>query len=136
MKKVVYASILEEVENFAKGRTKGIKRFDKHGMYFEKHSIESLIRNYIRYFNQNVKEYGDGFATDWDPDDWMHILYKDGSTRDINPETDEGTKRIKIDGIDSIIVDGSWGTAFAGPSVVFEDYTYYDDIPDIRATFE
>ena len=65
----------------------------------------------------------------------MDILYKNGTTRTINPDWDEGTKLIRTDGIDSIIVNGGWGTAFAGPSIVIEDYTVYDDIPDIRVNF-
>lgn len=129
-------AILEEVERWAAGRTKGFRKFDKYGVYLEKHSIEDLIKNYIKYFNQNVRDYGDGFATDWDSDDTMDILYKNGKIRTINPDFDEGTKRISIDGIDSIIVNGGWGTAFAGPSIVFEDYTVYDDIVDIRPEFD
>lgn len=130
------ASILDEVKNWARNwRTSRFRKFEKDNLYLEHHSIQSLINNYVKYFNRNVAEYGDGFATDWDPDDTMTILYKDGSTREINPQWDEGVKKIKIDGIDSIIVNGGWGTAFAGPSITFEDYTVYDDIPDIRVTF-
>lgn len=101
----------------------------------EKHSVDSLIRNYIKYFNRNVAEEGDGFAADWDEDDWMSILYNNGTVREINPVTDDGTKKIRTDGINSIIVDGSWGTAVAGPCLLAEDYTVYEDIPDIRITF-
>lgn len=127
--------ILEKVNNFLKGRTKGFKKFEENNTYIEKHSINSLIHDYITYFNRNVDEYGDGFASDWDEDDWMRILYKNGKIREINPQVEEGNRKISTQGIDSIIIDGSWGTAFAGPSVVAEDYTVYDDIPDIRLTF-
>ena len=65
----------------------------------------------------------------------MSILYKNGDIRTINPLFDEGNKRIKTEGIDSIILDGSWGTACAGPNLVAEDYTVYEDIPDIRIEF-
>ena len=129
--------LLTEIQLWAKGRTKKFKKFEKgRFVYFEKHSIEDMIRNYIKYFNRNVGEYGDGFAADWDDDDWMDILYKNGKVRSINPSCDEGTKRISTDGIDSIILNGSWGTAIAGPSITFEDYTVYPDIPDIRAEFD
>ena len=65
----------------------------------------------------------------------MKILYRNGKIREVNPQVEEGNHKISTQGIDSIIIDGSWGTAFAGPSVVAEDYTVYDDIPDIRLTF-
>ena len=127
--------ILEELQRFAQGRTTGFKKFEKYGLYFEKHSIQSMIHNYIRWYNQNVKEYGDGYATDWDPDDRMVILYKNGRTREIWPEVDEGNKLVPTEGIDSIILDGSWGTAFAGPHITFRDETTYDDLLDFRADF-
>jgi len=127
--------LLQEVTSWAQGRTKRFKKFERDGMYFEKHSIQDLINNYIRYFNQNVYLYGDGFAADWDSDDTMSILYKDGKIVAIHPEFYDGFRKIRTDNIDSIILDGGWGTAFAGPSITFEDYTVYDDIPDIRADF-
>ena len=132
--------LVNELQIWARGTTKRFKKFergslDKGYVYFEKHSIEDMIRNYIKYFNRNVDDYGNGFESDWDDDDWMYILYKNGKIREINPEADDGTKKISIDGIDSIILNGSWGTAIAGPSIAFEDYTVYDDIIDIRAEF-
>ena len=128
--------LLEKVNKFAQGRTKGFKKLEiGDTIYLEKHSIESLIQHYLKYFNENVVEYGDGFATDWDSDDTATILYKNGQIRTLNPQWDDGTKKVKLDGIDSIIVDGGWGTAFAGPSVIFKDETVYEDIPDIRADF-
>lgn len=144
MKRIVVSStelkrqqLLQELYQFAHRRVKGFSKFERpeDNIYFEHHSIESMIRNYIKWYNENVREHGNGYATDWDPDDRMVILYKNGETREISPEWDEGNKLIPLDGIDSIILDGSWGTAFAGPSVVFRDETTYDDIIDIRADF-
>ena len=66
----------------------------------------------------------------------MVILYKNGKTREVSPEFDDGDKLISTDRIDSIILDGSWGTAFAGPHITFRDETTYDDIIDIRADFD
>lgn len=128
--------VLYEVRMWAANhRIKGFQKFEKYGIYLEKHSIEDLIRSYIKYFNQNIREGGNGFDSDWDDDDTMDILYKDGTVRTINPSWDEGTEKISIDNIDSIILNGGWGTAFAGPSIEFEDYTTYDDIIDIRPQF-
>lgn len=130
------SDVLLEVQAWANNhRLKGFKKFEKYGIYLEKHSIEDMIRSYIRYFNQNIREGENGFASDWDDDDTMDILYKNGHVRTINPQWDDGTKKISIDNIDSIILNGGWGTAFAGPSVTFEDYTVYDDIIDIRPEF-
>lgn len=129
-------TILQEITNWAQNwRTVKFKKFEKYGLYLEKHSLQSMYNNCIKYFNRNISEYGNGFAADWDPDDYMIILYRDGSIREVNDQWDEGTQKIKTDGIDSIILDGSWGTAFAGPHIAFEDYTTYEDIPDIRVTF-
>lgn len=128
-------NLIDEVILWASKPVRGFSKFEKDGLLLEHHSINSLYNNYIKYFNRNVREEGNGFASDWDSDDFMYILYKNGSVREINPDADEGTKAIKTDGIDSIIVDGGWGTAFAGPSITFEDYTVYDDIPDIRVEF-
>ena len=130
------SELIVELEKLAHTPVKGFRKFEKDGVYFEKHSIQSMIKNYIRWYNENVREYGDGYATDWDPDDRMVILYKNGKMREIWPESDDGDKLIPLDGIDSIILDGSWGTAFAGPHIVFRDETVYDDIIDIRADFD
>lgn len=130
------SDVLLEVQAWAHNhRIKGFKKFEKYGIYLEKHSIDDLIRSYIKYFNQNIGEGGNGFDSDWDDDDTMDILYKDGHIRTVNPSWDDGTKKISIDNIDSIILNGGWGTAFAGPSITFEDYTVYDDIIDIRPEF-
>lgn len=130
------SDVLLEVQAWAHNhRIKGFQKFEKYGIYLEKHSIEDLIRSYIKYFNQNIREGENGFASDWDDDDTMDILYKDGHVRTINPQWDDGTKKISVDNIDSIILNGGWGTAFAGPSITFEDYTVYDDIIDIRPEF-
>lgn len=128
--------LVDQVQRFIETRNHRFNKFEYDNLYIEKHSLQSLYDDYIKYFNHNVTDYGNGFATDWDDDDWMSILYKDGTIRQVNPETDEGTKKIKTDGIDSIIVDGSWGTACAGPHLIAEDYTVYEDIPDIRIEFD
>lgn len=113
-----FAELNKKIENFQKGRAKRLTKFeDGNYTYIERQSLEAMINNYIRWFNINVKEEGDGFASDWDDDDWLYILYKDGKIREINPQEDDGTKRIKVDGIDSMIVNGSWGSAYAGPHV-------------------
>ena len=128
--------ILEEVKAWADNyRIKGYDKFEKYGLYIEKHSIQDLLSNYVKYFNRNVSDYGDGFAADWDDDDWMAIRYRDGKIREINPQSDDGKRKISVDNIDSIILTGSWGVAVAGPNIDWEDYTVYDDIVDIRPEF-
>jgi hypothetical protein len=127
--------ILNDLEQLAHSRIKGFKKYEKAGLYFEKHSLQSLWNSYLKYYNQNVAEYGDGYAADWQDDLKITILYKDGKIRELSPEWDEGNKKVSPDNIDSIIVDGSWGTAFAGPSITFRDETVYDDLIDIRADF-
>lgn len=104
------------------GRTKRWTSIEIAGIPIERHSVQDLYNNYIKYFNRNVDDYGDGFAADWDPDDVMIILYKNGKARRINPADDDGKKKISIDNIDSIIIDGSWGSAFAGPHVEIYNY--------------
>lgn len=129
--------LLEEIRIWASTPTRKFKKFELgQTVYLEKHSIQDMINGYIRYFNENVRDYGYGFETDWDSDDWMDILYKNGKIRTINPDCDDGKKRISVDGIDSIILNGGWGTAFAGPSIKFEDYTQYEGLPDIRVEFD
>ena len=112
-----FSELNADLNRFMSGKVSKWRKFERGYTYLERHSLDSMIKNYIVYFNRNVKEEGDGFASDWDSDDWMSILYKDGTIRQINPQEDDGTRRIKLDGIDSIIVEGSWGTAFAGPHV-------------------
>lgn len=90
--------------------------------HIERYSIEWFVRNYIRWFNQNVRDYGYGFETDWDEDDTLSIRYKNGKIRTISTLDDDGTKKISVDNIDSIILNGSWGYAFAGPHVVIYNY--------------
>jgi len=139
MKRLIYATedkpLVERVQEFIDKRPHKLSVFEEGNLYIEKQSIQSMIHNYIRWFNQNVDEYGNGFETDWDDDDTMTIRYKNGEIRTINPQWDDGDKKIKTDGIDSIILDGSWGTACAGNNLVAEDYTVYEDIPDIRIDF-
>lgn len=56
--------LLRKLQLFASGRLKGHRKFEEDGLYFEKHSIQSMINNYIRWYNDNVRESGYGYATD------------------------------------------------------------------------
>ena len=68
--------LLEEIRIWASTPTRKFKKFELgQTVYLEKHSIQDMINGYIRYFNENVRDYGYGFETDWDSDDWMDILY-------------------------------------------------------------
>ena len=116
----------------------------------EKDSIKNLIENYIKPFNEDLKAYGDGF-TYWDPDQTVSILYKDGKILNIGPGWWDESKKIPTSGIDSIIVDGGWGTAVGGKNIRLyntrEEWDYgkygyktvksrYEDFNDIRADFK
>ena len=123
--------------------------FESDNCYIEHYSIERIIYDYIRCFNENVRDYGNGFETDWDDDAIMHILYKNGTVRCVSVGYDDGTKRIKTDGIEAVIYDSGWGTAYAGKCVIYNmretvDYgkwgykdieQRYNDFDDIRVGF-
>lgn len=77
-------------------------------LYLEKDAKKSLIDNY-------VKEYNKGY---WDEDEMsMHILYKDGSV----VSTFDDPDKFKTTNIDSIIINGGWGTTFCGNVKVIHD---------------
>ena len=97
-------------------RLKGHRKFEENYIYVERHSLQSLINQYIRWWNKEIAEGGNGLDS-WDSDDTMHILYKDGHIRTISDQEDDGTRKISTDNIDSIIIDGGWGSAYAGPHV-------------------
>ena len=126
--------ILEMIEDWASTRTQRFKKFEYGNLYLEKHSVQSLIDDYIKWFNRSVDDCGDGYDQ-WDSDDMMHILYNNGHIETIGYGWHDEDKKIKTDGINSIILSGGWGVAFAGPCITFEDATVYDDIIDIRVDF-
>lgn len=103
------------------GRVNKLRKFEEGYNYLERHSVESLVNDYIRWYNRNISEGGNGLDS-WDSDDTMSILYKDGHIRTISVQDDDGTKKIATDNIDSIIVDGGWGTAYAGPHIKLYNY--------------
>lgn len=117
-----FAELNSKLDKFQSGKLHKFQRYDDEHSHIERMSIDEMIRNYVKWFNINVKEYGYGFESDWDDDDWLYILYKDGTQRTVNPAVDDGTKRIKIDGIDSMIIDGGWGSGYAGPHVQIINY--------------
>lgn len=102
-------------------RLKGHRKFEEGYNYIERHSVQSLINDYIRWWNREISEGGNGLDV-WDRDDTMYILYKDGKVRTISEQDDDGTRKISVDNIDSIIIDGSWGYAYAGPHVRIYNY--------------
>lgn len=149
-----FADLNSKLNKFQAGKLHKFKRYEDEHINIERMSLDEMIRNYVRWFNINVKECGYGFETDWDDDDWLYILYKDGTQRTINPSVDDGTKRIKVDGIDSMIIDGSWGSGYAGPHVRIVNYREavgyrdtdkygyssvtqrYNDMDDLRLEFD
>ena len=116
-----------KLDAFMQGRINKMRRFELEGFnYIERHSVNDMINSYIRWFNEGVRDYKDGFYQ-WDPDDYMSILYNDGRIIHVDVNGWDGDKKIKTDGINSIIVDGGWGTAVAGPSI--ELYNYREVVP-------
>ena len=116
----------------------------------EKHSVKDLIENYVKPFNDDLKYRGDGFLY-WDPDQTIYILYKDSKSLIISPDSWDESKKIPTSGIDSIIVEGGWGTAVGGKNIRLyntrEEWEYgkygyksvksrYLDFNDIRADFK
>lgn len=116
----------------------------------EKDSVKDLIENYIKPFNDDLKYHGDGFLY-WDPDQTIYILYKDGKSLIISPDSWNESKKIPTSGIDSVIVEGGWGTAVGGKNIRLyntrEEWEYgkygyksvksrYEDFNDIRADFK
>lgn len=117
--------------------------------YISKSTIGDLKFNYIDEFNKAVKEHGDGFEG-IEPELIIRVRYKDGSylsTQDMNFDS---SKRIPTKNIDSIIIEGEWGTDFAGNNVQLYNQreevgdgkwgysslqTRYNDFDDIRADF-
>lgn len=121
----------------------------KHSL--EKYTLKYAKRYFLDKYNDNLKDYGDGFEGEWDEDDSVSILYKDGTTRNLLAGASDGTKKVKTTGIDSIIINGSWGDAYAGKNVTFYNmrevtpngkYGYkntkdrYNDFNDIRLEFK
>ena len=145
-----FAELNKKLDAFMAGRIKKLRKFeDGNYTYIERHSVQGMWNDYIKWFNKDVQDFGDGFQS-WDSDDTMYILYKNGKTITGSYDSWPEDKKIPVDGIDSIILDGGWGTAIAGPHVKLENYRevvdygkygyrdieqrYYDE-DDIRAEF-
>ena len=147
-----FAEIDAQIEAFLSGPVRKLRTLKIGHCYLERRSIQDMYNLFIKYFNRDISEFGNGFE-EWDEDDTMHILYKNGQIRTISPQWDEGKKKISAENIDSIILNGSWGTAVAGPSIMIynmrEQIGYkpedpwgyqdveerYNDFDDIRADF-
>ena len=117
----------------------------------EKSTIKELKSNYIDPLNDDLKNYGDAFTFGADDDTVINILYKSGEELRVSPDSYDGTKRIPTSNIDSIIVEGGWGSAFAGKNVElynmretvgYGKYAYrnvkerYNDYDSIRLDFK
>ena len=118
--------------------------------FIYKDTLKTLIEDYIKPLNDDLAQRGDIFAF-YDEDQTISILYKDGTQRYIGVGWWDSDKRIPTSNIDSIIIDGSWGTAIAGKNVRLYNYreevdygrygyrnvkARYDDWDSIRADFK
>lgn len=130
-------------------KNKSLDDIDGDLPHIEKASITELKKNYINEYNNNVKDFGNGFEY-YDEDQSISVLYKDGNVLTVLPGLSDETQRIPTSNIDSIIIDSSWGTAVAGKHIKLENYREtvgdgkygyksvkerYDDFNDIRAEF-
>lgn len=77
-------------------------------VYLEKETKKNIIDYYL-------KEYNNGYFNS--DEDMISVLYKDGSMVSSFDEP----KKFKLTNIESIIVDGSWGTTFCGNVKVTHD---------------
>lgn len=137
-----------EGQNLEAMDTEGV--LDAGFVQMEKHNVKDIVKTYIDDFNDNVEKYGDGFEY-YDPDQTISILYRNGKQVYIGVDWWDGKKKIPTANIDSVIVDGGWGTAVAGKNVQLVNYreatdygrygyrnvrARYDDWDDIRAEFK
>ena len=77
-------------------------------LYLEKDTKKNIIDNYL-------KEYNDGY---WDDNEGsINVLYKDGSFI----SSLDAPNKFKLTNIDTIIVNGGWGTTFSGNVKVTHD---------------
>lgn len=79
---------------------------EKETLYLERDTKKSLVDNYLKYYN----DYGG------DEDTSIAVKYKDGTV-----VFDYDTERFKLTGIDTIIVEGGWGTTYSGKVKVTHD---------------
>ncbi len=95
--------------------------------YFEHDTLKSLISNYVKEFNSNLEHFGDGYEY-FEDGQVISISYRDGSAILLGVGYDwPGDKKVPTSGIDSVIVDAGWGTAFAGKNV--EIYNVRERLP-------
>ena len=87
-----------------------VKRLDGdvENLYLEKDTKKNLIDDYIKEYNSNGFSLGDDIV--------ISVLYKDGTYK-----SSYDGKKLSTTGIDSIIVEGDWGTTFCGKVKVTHD---------------
>ena len=117
--------------------------------HIERYTVKELASNYLKEFNANVENYGDGF-TYWDSDDVVYVAYKNGTGIILDANEWDGSKKIPLTGIDTIIVNGGWGYGVAGKNATiinmrdYGRYSYdyknvkqrYEDWNDLRVEFK
>ena len=80
---------------------------EKETLYLERDTKKSLIDNYLKPFNDGLLGDDDGL---------IGVKYKDGTI-----VFSDNTERFKLTGIDTIIVEGGWGTTYSGKMKVTHD---------------
>lgn len=84
--------------------------------HIERLTKKEIVDTYIKTLNDNLKRDGDIFS-EYDEDQMMAIMYNDGKVIHVDPQNWDSSKRIPTVGINSVIVDSGWGSAFAGKNV-------------------
>lgn len=124
------------------------------GVRIERYKMKDMMFD-IKTLNSDIDN-GYGFQF-YDPDQVIHILYRNGKTLRVDTDWDD-TKKIPTSNIDSVIVESGWGIAVAGNKIRLYDneaavpigvgkYNVYKNAvekweaiksngPDIRAEFK
>lgn len=146
-----FAEVNATLDKFMSSKTgTNLDDLDPEMPHIEKETVKELVENYIKPYNDSLRDYGSLFTFASD-DEQINILYKDGKHITVSPQWYDENKKIPTSNIDSVIVEGGWGTAFAGKNVEiynmretvgYGKYAYknlkerYKDYDDIRVDFK
>lgn len=142
-----FDNLNNKVNKALKGREGSIYD-EENGIALEKYTLANIKKDYLQSLNDDLKNFGSNTAF-YDPDTMIHIQYKDNSIKSFPDDFNENQK-IPLSNIKAVIVNGGWGTAFAGPVTIYNmreqidygKYGYknvkerYEDFNDFRVEFK